>query len=408
MADLGKPEMEAYGSEIAPVYAEIKWFLKNLSRLQKPKPVATPLLGLAHWGGRSWIERRPLGRVLILAPWNYPIYLSLIPVVGALAAGNEVCLKPSEMAPACSKVMAKILKNFPGLTVEEGGVETSQRLLQEDWGHVLFTGSTSVGRQVAATLASRLIPCTLELGGKSPAIFDQDTHWETSVRRLWWGKIYNCGQTCVAPDYVLVPEDKLQHFIDLSQTTLKEFFGHSALKSKDYGRIVNEKHFHRLMELMKHQEVLMGGGSSFEDLKIEPTLIAKPSMNSALMLEEIFGPLLPVLTYKKEEDVISIVKNQPYPLALMIFSNSRSFQQRMLDKIPSGGACLNDCLIHLSNPHLPFGGIRTSGIGAYHGEKSYETFTHARSIERKPLWLDSALRYPPYRLKLRKWVKWFI
>lgn len=409
--DLGKPRLEAYASEIAPTLDEIKVFLKNLSGWSKRRYVSTKWWSLGHFMARSFIQPTPLGRVLIISPWNYPFQLAMIPLIGAVAAGNKIVLKPSEFAPQTSRLLKELIYEWiddDSVKVVEGDASVSEKLCREEWGMIFFTGGTEIGRKIMESAAKTLSPVTLELGGKSPCILDKNADLKTSLRRILWGKCFNAGQTCVAPDYLLVPQSRYDQVLNESQKILKEFYPQGATASSDYGRIVNKRHFDRLISMTQGGKVVTGGEADFHQLKLAPTILTDVDLESSLMRDEIFGPLLPVIPYQSIEGAIEIIRARPYPLALYLFSNDRMLQEKFIHDIPCGGICLNDVLVHLSNPHLPFGGIRTSGIGAYHGKKSFEIFSHWKSVERKNLRGDLALRYPPYKLKLTKFLKKFV
>jgi aldehyde dehydrogenase (NAD+) len=409
--DLGKCELEAYAGELAPLYEELRFALNSLEKWMNPKNVPTPFWKVGHLMGRSEIRAEPRGRVLILAPWNYPLYLTLTPVIGALAAGNRVVLKPSELSPHCSTLFEKLIReNFDAdiFSCVTGSVDEAKRLLNDRWDLIFFTGGPRAAKEIYEAAAKNLTPVILELGGKSPAIFDLEVPFEISIRRLMWGKFFNAGQTCVAPDYVLVPESRLTEFIEVAKITLRKFYGEDAYLSSDYARIINERHFDRLVEYLGAGKIICGGRVDRPSKYIEPTLIIEPRLDSALMRDEIFGPILPIITYRDDEEAIEFIERFENPLALYIFSQSSAFQTKILDRVPSGGVCINDCLVHLTNPHLPFGGVGESGIGAYHGDESFRAFSHFRAIERKPLWADIGLRYPPYKIKLNRFLKWFI
>lgn len=410
--DLRKCQLEAYAGELAPLYEELDFTLRHLKKWMRPSKVSTAFWKVGHFLGSSEIRTEPRGRVLILAPWNYPLYLMLTPVIGALAAGNQIVLKPSEFSPACTELFERLIRfNFDPefFSCATGGVEEAKQLLSERWDLIFFTGGLNAAKDIYAAAAKNMTPVVLELGGKSPAIFDEQISFGASIKRLMWGKFFNAGQTCVAPDYVLLPEARLTQFISAARQTLKEFYGENPQSSADYGRIIHSKHFDRLVSYLSPGiEILHGGGHSQSEKFIEPTLVLNPPLESKLMREEIFGPILPILTYRNEAEAFSILEKCEDPLALYIFSENLEFQNRILERVRSGGVCINDCLIHLTNPNLPFGGIGDSGLGAYHGYESFRVFSHFRAVERKPLWADIALRYPPYKIPLNRITKWFI
>ncbi|MFB2891515.1 aldehyde dehydrogenase [Aerosakkonemataceae cyanobacterium BLCC-F50] len=398
-ADLKKPTFEAYVLEIG-VLKEIDYAIKNLKNWTKPKKVATPLEQLP---GSAFIYPEPLGVVLIIAPWNYPFQLTISPLVGAIAAGNCAIVKPSEISPNTSSIIAKIFqKTFAPayIAVVEGGVETSKELLQQKFDHIFFTGGTAIGKIVMEAAAKNLTPVTLELGGKSPCIIDSDINIEYTARRISWGKFINAGQTCIAPDYLLVNQTIKKPLVESIKNCLQEFYGDDPEKSPDFGRIINQKQFNRLVELLKSGEIIIGGKTNPETCYIAPTLIDKVSLDAPIMQEEIFGPILPILEYNNLEEAISIVNNQPKPLALYFFSKNQEYQQQILEKTSSGGVCINDTIMHIGVSELPFGGVGNSGIGSYHGKASFDTFSHQKSVLKKSFLLDLKVRYAPYLGKL--------
>lgn len=398
-ADLNKPTFEAYLLEIG-VVKEIDYAIKNLKNWTKPKKVATPLEQIP---GSAFIYPEPLGVVLIIAPWNYPFQLAISPLVGAIAAGNCAIIKPSEISPNTSSIIAKICqKTFDPnyIAVVEGGVETSKELLQQKFDHIFFTGGTAIGKIVMEAAAKNLTPVTLELGGKSPCIIDSDINIEYTARRIAWGKFINAGQTCIAPDYLLVNQTIKKPLLESIKNCIQEFYGDDPEKSPDFGRIINQKQFNRLVELLKSGEVIIGGKTNPETCYIAPTLIDKVSLDAPIMQEEIFGPILPILEYNNLEEAISLVNNQPKPLALYFFSKNQEYQQQILEKTSSGGVCINDTIMHIGVSELPFGGVGNSGIGSYHGKASFDTFSHQKSVLKKSFLFDIKVRYAPYLGKL--------
>jgi len=399
-ADLHKPELEALTSETIFISREIDHAVKHLKTWTKPQKAAVPRYLLP---AAARIQPEPLGVVLIIGAWNYPFQLVFAPLVGAIAAGNCAILKPSEVAPHSSKILAEIIaKYFPPayITVIEGGVETNQELLQEKFDHIFFTGSTYVGKIVMAAAAKYLTPVTLELGGKNPCIVDAKIHFEYAARRIIWGKFINAGQTCIAPDYLLVNRQIKEMLLTSLKKSLKEFYGDYPATSPDYARIINQKNFERLSKFLQKGEVIIGGETDQEKLYIAPTLLDGVSLEDPIMQEEIFGPILPIIEYTDITEAIAFINSQPKPLALYLFSQDRTLQQRILEETSSGGVCLNDTIIHCSISSLPFGGVGASGIGSYHGKASFDTFSHYKSVLQNPLWLDLKLRYPPYHGKL--------
>ncbi len=395
-ADLHKSEFETYSTEIALCKKEISYALKQIANWTKPKKANIPLEQLPGFGR---IYPEPLGVVLIISPWNYPFQLIIAPLIGAIAAGNCAILKPSEIAAHTSKLLAEILPKYfdPAyIAVVEGGVEISQQLLAEKFDHIFFTGGTTIGRKVMEAAAKHLTPVTLELGGKSPCIVDADTNIEYTARRITWGKFINAGQTCVAPDYLLVEQSIKQELLDKIQKCIREFLGEQAATSPDYARIINQKHFNRLVEFLQYGETIIGGESNSSELYIAPTVLDSVSLESPVMQEEIFGPILPVLTYSDVAEAIAIVNQKPKPLALYLFSRNKNLQQRVLQSTSSGSVCINDTVMQFAVPGLPFGGVGNSGMGKYHGKATFDTFSHYKSVLNRSLILDVKLRYAPY------------
>lgn len=394
--DLGKPPMESFVSETALLLEELHFTRKRLADWMRPQKVSSPIAILP---ARSEIRYEPKGPVLILSPWNYPLMLALTPVIGALAAGNPVLVKPSEFTPHTNRALQALLRGaFPGgeVLLVEGGAETAQELLQLPWGHVFFTGSTAVGRKVYAALAKNLVPVTLELGGKSPCIVDKSADLKVSAKRIVWGKCLNAGQTCVAPDMLFVDKSVEQTLLKKLREELGRSFGESAIRHPDYARLIHERHFERLSSFLAEGEILAGGRTDRSMLQIEPTLIRPKNEDGPLWKEEIFGPLLPFVSYSGQEELHGYLQRLESPLAFYVFSRDEEFTERLLEKFPSGGACVNDMLVHLSNPRLPFGGVGSSGLGRYHGFYSFECFSHARAVLRNRFLPDLPLRYRPY------------
>ncbi|MBW4605859.1 MAG: aldehyde dehydrogenase family protein [Hassallia sp. WJT32-NPBG1] len=394
-ADLNKPVFEAY-FEIMGVLSEIKYALKNIKAWTKPKKVATPF---HQFLSSCQVYTEPLGVVLIIGPWNYPINLMLAPLVGAIAAGNCSILKPSEIASHTSSVLAEIIqKTFDPsfITVIEGGVKTSKELLAEIFDHIFFTGGTEIGKIVMSSAAQHLTPVTLEVGGKSPCIVDNNVHVEYTAKRIVWGKFSNAGQTCTAPDYLLVNREIKKDLLNSIKKHIREFYGEEPSKSNSYARIINQRHFYRLSELLKDGEILVGGDTNLEELYIAPTVIDRVSWKDKIMQEEIFGPILPVLEYTHLSEAIDFVNKQPKPLALYFFSINKKNQELVLQETASGGACINDTVMHLTVPALPFGGVGASGFGRYHGKAGFDTFSYQRGVLNKSFLLDLKWRYPPY------------
>ena len=399
-SDLGKSAEESYMSEIGMCLTEIRHTARHLREWSRPQRVPTPLM---HFPGSSRIVREPRGVCLIIAPWNYPFLLAVGPMISAIAAGNCVTLKPSEYAPATAAVLEKMLD----VCFEErfcrtvtGGAEVSAAETARPYDMIFFTGSTAVGRKVMAAAAQNLTPVVLELGGKSPCIVDETADLPVAAARIIWGKCLNSGQTCVAPDYVLVARSRKDALIREMQKAICRFYGEDPCEYSAYPRIVNERHFDRLAAMLP-EDPAVGGRVDRESLKIEPTLI-ETTLNdqSPLMTEEIFGPLLPIVPYDNIHEALGYILSQPRPLALYLFSRNRKLQRRVVETIPFGGGCINDTISHITTPYLPFGGTGDSGMGAYHGRCGYETFTHAKSILSKPFRPDLPVRYPPLTGKL--------
>jgi acyl-CoA reductase-like NAD-dependent aldehyde dehydrogenase len=400
-ADLGKPVFETYALEIG-VIKEIDHAIKNLRDWVKPKKVPTPP---EQFPAKARIYAEPLGVVLIISPWNYPFQLALSPLVGAIAAGNCAIIKPSEISSHTSRALAEIIgKTFdPGhVTVIEGGVEVSRELLEEKFAHIFFTGGTEIGKVVMAAAARHLTPVTLELGGKSPCIVDTDIALETAVRRIVWGKFINAGQTCIAPDYLLVNRRIKTDFLEALKNRIREFYGEDPASSPDFARIVSDRHFARLAGFLKDGTIVIGGQTRGEDRFIAPTILDRVSPDSPIMNEEIFGPILPVLEYSDIQEAIDLIDSKPKPLALYLFSKNPDLQKRILESTSSGGVCINDTIMQVGVAELPFGGVGDSGIGSYHGKRSFETFSHFKSVLTKPFWLDIPWRYAPYEGKLEQ------
>jgi aldehyde dehydrogenase (NAD+) len=405
-ADVGKPALEAYTAEVAYTAGEVAHARKHLRSWMKPERVSTPVISQP---GTSRIHRDPLGVVLIIGPWNYPFQLVMGPLVGAIAAGNCVVLKPSEVAPAVSALVAKLVPLYldtDGVAVIEGGVPETTALLEERFDHIFYTGNGTVGRIVMAAAAKHLTPVTLELGGKSPCIVDRDVDLEVAAKRIAWGKFFNAGQTCVAPDYVLVHEAVHDRLLELLTSTLRDFYGVDPKSSVDFGRIVNARHHQRLMKLLSGSGTVVVGGQGDEaERYLAPTILRDVPADSPVMAGEIFGPILPVLKVKSIDDAVRFINARPKPLALYVYSTNDDVQQRVLDGTSSGGAVVNHCWLHLAVPGLPFGGVGESGMGAYHGKLSFETFSHRKAVLKKPTSIDPPLIYPPYTESKETWIR---
>jgi acyl-CoA reductase-like NAD-dependent aldehyde dehydrogenase len=403
-ADLGKSPFEAYASEIGFLSSEVGFALKHLASWMRPERVPSPI---TLFPAKSRIEREPRGVVLIIAPWNFPLQLALGPWIGALAAGNCAILKPSELAPHASNLIADLLgTSFPKelVAVATGGAETSKELLRLRFDHVLFTGSVAVAREVALAAAKTLTPLTLELGGKNPVIVDAGSDMALAARRIAWAKFMNAGQTCIAPDYVLVAERRKDELVSGIAANVGRFFGEDPRRSKDYGRIVSLRHLDRLSSYLEHGRVTLGGDRDRDELYLAPTLLEDASPGSPPLEEEIFGPILLIVTYRELDEAIEIANRHPDPLALYVFSKRKEVQSRVLREVPSGGAAVNDLVMQFMNPRLPFGGRGTSGVGEYHGRFGFELFSHKKAVVQGSRLLDIPIRYPPYRGKLR-WLK---
>lgn len=399
--DIGRPALEAY-VEMSTAMEELNHTLKHLKKWMQPKKVGTPLLAQP---GRSRIEYTPLGVVFIMGPYNYPYVLCIQPLIGALAAGNTVIMKPSSLTPATSAVMEKMAKEFftPDVfQIFQGSTDVTDALLEEQFDHIFFTGSPRVGKIVMAKAAKYLTPVTLELGGKSPTIVHSDAKLEIAAKRLLAGKLMNAGQTCIAPDHLFVHASVKDEFQRILVKTLKDFYGDNPQKSPDFGRIINGKHFERVKALIDPAKVLAGGQTDAADRYIAPTLLKDVTLDDAVMQEEIFGPLLPIITYNSLSEVYKHVKRLPsHPLALYVFTESRDVERDVLDNIQFGGGCVNNTLMHIANNNLPFGGVGESGLGAYHGHRSFLTFSHQRSVLKSSTFMDLPMRYAPYKDKVK-------
>ncbi|SFF20698.1 aldehyde dehydrogenase (NAD+) [Paenibacillus catalpae] len=392
--DLNRSEQESFMLEIGLVLKEISFVQKRLKRWMKPAKVKT---ALTHTFSKGYIVPEPLGTALIIAPWNYPFQLAAAPLVGAIAAGNTAVLKPSELSPAVSEVLSSLIQDTfdPSyVAVMEGGVEVSRELLDLPFDKIFFTGSVNVGKQVMAAAAKHLTPVTLELGGKSPAIVHHDANLKLAAKRLAFGKFINAGQTCIAPDYVLVHHSVQDEFIEQLRKAVAKFYGAEPLAHPDYGRIISERHFSRLAGFLKDGEIVMGGRADELSNQMEPTVLTKVDWSMPVMQEEIFGPILPVLVYDELQEAIDRINERPKPLALYLFSENPAIQKRVIEAVPFGGGCINDTLMHLATPYLPFGGVGESGTGAYHGEYSFKTFSHMKSVLKQTTKFDFAFRYP--------------
>jgi aldehyde dehydrogenase (NAD+) len=399
-ADLRKSLFQGYATELGLVQAEIRHALKQLHRWAAPQTCKTPWFVTP---ARGWVQPEPFGVALILGPWNYPAQLLLTPLVSAIAAGNCAVLKPSELAPRTAEVITALVRETfteDFISVVTGGPDVAEALLAERFDKIFFTGSTRVGRLVMAAAAKHLTPVTLELGGKCPSIVCADANVELAAKRIAWGKFMNAGQTCVAPDFVLVQRSVLERFVAVLKKSLREFYGEDASQSADYGRIVNARHFDRLVNYLRDGKVVHGGTHDVEDLFLAPTILEDVSPDASVMLEEIFGPILPVLEFDRLGDALASLRGRPTPLALYVFSNDRATQARVLAETRSGGVCVNDVVSHMIGTGLPFGGLGESGLGACHGRAGFDAFSHDRAVLRRATWLDTPFRYPPQKLSL--------
>jgi aldehyde dehydrogenase (NAD+) len=398
-ADFKKSQFEAFATEIGIVYEEISLMLKHIKKWATPQLVKDTI---ANFPSRNYIYPEPYGVVLVIGAWNYPFQLTLAPVVGAIAAGNTCIIKPPRAALHTYRVIQKIIsetfhENYIAVLEENSD---NKEMLAHRYDYIFFTGGVEIGKTIARAAAEFLTPTTLELGGKSPCIVDKQCDIEVAARRIAWGKFLNGGQTCVAPDYLLLHQDIKDKFYNAFAKSVKDFYGNNPQESADYPRIINDRHFHRLADMLKDGDIIVGGHTDAETRYIAPTLIEIDSLEHPLMLDEIFGPILPVLTITSIDEAIAVVKQFEKPLAFYIFSSNYTHQQQCLNSVQFGGGCVNDTVSHFVNPDLPFGGVGNSGVGAYHGKFSFDTFTHYKAVCNKVTWPDVPLRYPPYIGKL--------
>lgn len=404
-ADLRKPPTEAFTSEAGIALSELRLTRKKLASWMKPTRVRTSKIAMP---GRSYIYREPLGVTLIIGAWNYPLHLVLVPLIGAIAAGNCAVLKPSEVAPTVSALIAKWIPKYldrKAVQVVEGSVPETTALLQEKWDHIFYTGNGTVGRIVMAAAARHLTPVTLELGGKSPCIVDESADLNMTAQRIVFGKFFNAGQTCVAPDYVLVHDHVHDALVNRMSSAIREFYGDDPKQSPDFARIVNERHHARLTRLLDDADVVAGGETDVSDRYIAPTLLKNVKEDDAVMQEEIFGPILPVISVPSVDSAIAFVNRRPKPLALYLFGRDKDVHDRVLAGTSAGGTTINHIWLHLGVDQLPFGGVGESGMGAYHGRLSFETFSHRRAVLKKPLLPDPPLLFPPYSARKLRWIK---
>lgn len=402
--DLNKSAFEAYETEVGIVLEEINYTLKHLNKWAKPKRIKTPIFNFLS---TSYIYHEPYGKVLIMSPWNYPFQLTITPLIGAFAAGNQIIVKPSEYSSSTAIVVEKLLNEVfsqEEVTVIRGGRAVNQALLEQKYDYIFFTGSFAVGKIVMESAAKYLTPVTLELGGKSPCIIDDSAKVKLAAKRIVWGKLLNAGQTCVAPDYILVHRNIKDELVKEMINYIKEFYGESPINNPDYPKIINEKHYKRILGLIENENIITGGQVDLDLMKIAPTILDDVSWQSPVMQEEIFGPVLPIIEFDNLDDVVTMIQNYPKPLALYFFTTNKENEKMLLSKVSFGGGCINDTIIHLSNSNLPFGGVGQSGMGQYHGKASFDTFSHSKSIIKKSNLVDINLRYPPFKdhLKLLK------
>lgn len=399
--DFKKPAFESVVSETATVIAELDLTISKLSEWAKPKRVTPSLL---NFPSSDKIYSEPYGSTLIIAPWNYPYQLAFVPLIAAIAAGNTVIVKPSELTPNTSKIIFDIVTTVfkpEHASVIEGGVSVSTTLLSLRWDYIFFTGSVAVGKIVAKAAAEHLTPTTLELGGKNPCIIDETANIRLSAKRIVWGKFLNAGQTCIAPDYILIHKNVKQRFYDAFKTEIEHAYSKNPMLSKDFARIVSRKHFDRLERMLHNENCVIGGETDADSLYVSPTVIDEPKLNSEVMKDEIFGPILPVISYVNDREIEPIVSTYDKPLSFYVFSTNSSRTKKWMQMFSFGGGAINDTVIHFANHKLPFGGVGNSGIGAYHGRLSFDTFSHKKAVVKKGNWLDLPFRYAPYKGKLK-------
>lgn len=407
-ADLGKSRAEAYMCEVGMTLSELRYVKKHLRSWSRDRRVRTPL---AQFHAKSFTVQEPYGVVLIMSPWNYPVLLTLEPLIGALAAGNCCVVKPSAYSPETSKVMAQMIRESfeeTYVAVVEGGRQENQSLLNQKFDYIFFTGGVNVGKTVMEKASAHLTPVTLELGGKSPCIVDRTADLKLTARRLVFGKYLNCGQTCVAPDYVLAEQSIKDELLRYVKQEIVRQYGEKPLANPSYGKMVNRKHYDRVLGLIEPSRLAYGGDADPDTLRIEPTVLDGVTPEDAVMQEEIFGPVLPILTVTSAEEAFAFVKERPQPLALYLFTGDKHTEEKFLKEVPFGGGCVNDTIIHLATSEMGFGGVGNSGMGTYHGKKSFETFSHEKSIVKKYTWLDLPMRYQPYTGWKEKMVRMFV
>lgn len=395
--DLGKSAYEGFMCEVGMVLSEISYMIKNTRKFAKERTVKTPL---AQFASHSYQKPCPYGNTLIMSPWNYPFLLTMDPLVDAIAAGNTAIVKPSAYSPATSEVIAKIIEECfvpEYVAVVTGGRKENAELLTKKFDFIFFTGSQNVGKEVLRQAAEHLTPVVLELGGKSPCIVDSTAKIKLAAKRIVFGKYLNCGQTCVAPDYILCHNSVKEAFINEVSKQIKKQYGKKPLSNPNYGKIVNEKHFDRLLGLIDTQKVVIGGESNRDTLQIAPTVMVGATAEDAVMQEEIFGPIMPILTFENYEDIYAGLANKAKPLALYIFSEDKERIKEATERLAYGGGCINDVIIHLATSEMGFGGVGESGMGTYHGKVGFEAFSHTKSIVDKKTWIDLPMRYQPYK-----------
>lgn len=399
-ADFKKPKFETLAAETQFILAEIKHVLKNMDSWAERERVSGSWM---NWPSADYIYKEPYGVVLVIAPWNYPFQLAFAPLIGAVAAGNNVVVKPSEITTHTAAIISEIIKTVfdpAHVTVVEGGVEVSQELLEEKWDYIFFTGSPAVGKIVYQSAAKHLTPVTLELGGKNPCIVDDTASIALAAKRIVWGKFLNAGQTCIASDYILVHEKVKDQLVTALQENIIKCYGENMEASPDFARTVSKKHYEGLKEMLVGEKLLFGGQSNDGDHYLAPTLVNEPHLDSQLMAGEIFGPILPIISYKTDADIDRYIMNYGKPLAAYVFSNNKKFQNKIIETYSFGGGAINDTVIQVTNKRLPFGGVGQSGIGAYHGKLSFDIFSHHKAIIKKANWFEAPVRYPPYNTSI--------
>lgn len=407
-ADLGKSSQESYMCEVGLTLGELSYMLSHVKRFAREKIVVTPL---AQFASRSYVKPSPYGTVLIMSPWNYPFLLTMEPLVDALAAGNTAVVKPSAYSPATSEIIKKIIAECFApeyVAVVTGGRAENTCLLDADFDYIFFTGSQAVGKEVMRHAAEHLTPVTLELGGKSPCIVAPDADLKLAAKRIVFGKYLNCGQTCVAPDYIMCHSSVYERFIEYVKQETARQFTDRPLDNPDYGKIINEKHFNRILGLIDRDKLVLGGGYDAKTLRIEPSVMRDITEEDAVMKEEIFGPLMPVLKYDNEDELIARINSHDHPLALYVFSGNKRFIRKITSRISFGGGCVNDTIIHLATSNMGFGGVGGSGMGSYHGRAGFDTFSHHKSIVDKKTWLDLPMRYQPYNKLMDGMIRMFL